>query len=119
MIDFSFPPEVDEVRLKVRDFMDKRVRPEWDAIDQNTRAEVVKTILKLRKEAREEWQLCTCRPAGQDGTRPDGDGGLCRPRPPRSRRAVRAQHPSARRAAAFAAALGDRRAEGGKFSAAV
>jgi acyl-CoA dehydrogenase len=57
MIDFSFPPEVDEMRLKVRDFMDKRVRPEWDATDQNTRAEVVRTIVKLRKEAREEWQL--------------------------------------------------------------
>src|SRR4051794_21187367 len=57
MIDFSFPPEVDEVRLKVRDFMDKRVRPEWDATDQNTRADVVKTIRRLRKEARDEWQL--------------------------------------------------------------
>jgi len=57
MIDFSFPPEVDEVRLKVRDFMDKRVRPEWEATDQSTRSEVVKTILRLRKEAREEWQL--------------------------------------------------------------
>ena len=57
MIDFSFPPEVDEVRLKVRDFMDKRVRPEWDATDQRSRSEVVKTIVRLRKEAREEWQL--------------------------------------------------------------
>src|SRR3954453_21812080 len=57
MIDFSFPPEGDEVRVKVRDFMDKRVRPEWDATDQNTRADVVKTIRRLRKEARDEWQL--------------------------------------------------------------
>jgi len=57
MIDFSFPPEVDEVRLKVRDFMDKRVGPEWDATDQSQRSEVVKTIVRLRKEAREEWNL--------------------------------------------------------------
>jgi hypothetical protein len=38
MIDFTFPPEVDEVRLKVREFMDTRVRPEWEAIDQDDRS---------------------------------------------------------------------------------
>ena len=57
VIDFSFPPEVEEVRLKVRDFMDKRVRPDWEATDQSQRSEVVKTIVRLRKEAREEWDL--------------------------------------------------------------
>ena len=47
MIDFTFPPEVEEVRLKVREFMDERVRPAWEAIDQDDRGEVVKTIVAL------------------------------------------------------------------------
>ena len=57
MIDFSFPPEVDEVRLKVREFMDSRVRPEWEAIDQDDRSQLVGCIVKLRKEARDDWGL--------------------------------------------------------------
>ena len=57
MIDFTFPPEVDEVRLKVREFMDTRVRPEWDATDQDDRAAVVGTIVKLRKVASDDWGL--------------------------------------------------------------
>ena len=57
MIDFSLPPEVDEIRLRVRAFMDERVRPEWEAIDQSTRSEVVGCIVRLRREAREERGL--------------------------------------------------------------
>ncbi|MFM8001948.1 MAG: acyl-CoA dehydrogenase family protein [Actinomycetota bacterium] len=57
MIDFSFAPEVDAVRLKVREFMDTEVRPAWDAIDQKDRAEVVRTIVKLRGSARKKWNL--------------------------------------------------------------
>ncbi len=57
MIDFSFPPEVDEVRLRVREFMDTRVRPEWEQINQSERRQVVECIIKLRAEAREEWKL--------------------------------------------------------------
>ncbi len=57
MIDFTFPPEVEEIRMKVRQFMDEVVRPRWDATDQNDRAEVVKTIGKLRYKAKEEWGL--------------------------------------------------------------
>ena len=57
MIDFSFPPDVDEVRLRVREFMDTRVRPEWEQIDQSERRQVVECIVKLREEARNEWQL--------------------------------------------------------------
>ena len=57
MIDFTFPPEVEEIRLKVRSFMDERVRPEWEATDESERSEVVKTIVKLRKEAREDLSL--------------------------------------------------------------
>jgi acyl-CoA dehydrogenase len=55
MIDFSFPPEVEEIRLKVRQLMEEVVRPEWEAIDQGQRGEVVKTIVKLRKIAKEDW----------------------------------------------------------------
>ena len=33
LIDFSFPPEVEDVRLKVRQLMDDIVRPQWDEID--------------------------------------------------------------------------------------
>jgi acyl-CoA dehydrogenase len=57
MIDFTFPPEVEKVRMQVREFMDTVVRPQWDAIDQHDRSQVVKTIVKLRKVAREDWNL--------------------------------------------------------------
>jgi acyl-CoA dehydrogenase len=57
LIDFSFAPEVEKVRLKVRDFMDKEVRPAWDATDQKNRGEVVRTIVSLRGKARKEWNL--------------------------------------------------------------
>jgi len=52
VIDFSFPPEVEEVRLKVREFMDQVVRPRWESIDQSDRSQVVKAIVSLRKPAR-------------------------------------------------------------------
>lgn len=57
MIDFSFPPAIDEVRLKVRRFMDTVVRPAWESIDQNDRSQVVATIVRLRGVARDEWGL--------------------------------------------------------------
>ena len=57
MIDFTFPPEVEEIRLKVRSLMDDVVRPEWEATDQAQRSDVVKTIVKLRKIAREDWGI--------------------------------------------------------------
>ena len=42
--------------MKVRSFMDEVVRPEWDAIDQGNREQLVKTIVALRKKAK-EWNL--------------------------------------------------------------
>ncbi|HWC68408.1 MAG TPA: acyl-CoA dehydrogenase family protein, partial [Acidimicrobiales bacterium] len=57
MIDFTFPPEVDDLRLKVRAFMDDVVRPEWEAIDPSERKQLVGTIVKLRKVARDDWGL--------------------------------------------------------------
>lgn len=57
MIDFTFSPEIEKVRLKVREFMDTRVRPEWEATDEKDRAAVVRTIVKLRGVAKSEWNL--------------------------------------------------------------
>ena len=57
MIDFTFPPEVEDVRLRVRSFMDEEVRPRWDATDQNERKQVVKAIVELRAKARNEAKL--------------------------------------------------------------
>ena len=57
MIDFSFPPEVEEIRAKVRDFMDSEVRPAWESIDQHDRSQVVKTIVSLRDRAKNHWKI--------------------------------------------------------------
>jgi acyl-CoA dehydrogenase len=57
MIDFTFSPEVEEVRLKVRRLMDEVVRPEWESIDQHDRGQLVSTIVKLRKVAKEDWGI--------------------------------------------------------------
>jgi acyl-CoA dehydrogenase len=57
MIDFSFPAEVEDIRQKVRDFMDSEVRPAWEAIDSHDRSEVVKTIVSLRDRAKNHWGL--------------------------------------------------------------
>ena len=57
MIDFTFPREVEDVRLRVRRFMDDAVRPRWEAIDQDDRREVVKAIVELRGKARNEEKL--------------------------------------------------------------
>ena len=57
MIDFTFTPEVEEVRLKVRRLMSDVVRPRWEDVDQSDRAKVVALIVELRRIARVEWQL--------------------------------------------------------------
>jgi acyl-CoA dehydrogenase len=57
MIDFSFPLEVEEVRLRVRKFMDDVVRPRWEATNQSERKSVVKTIVDLRLIARNNEKL--------------------------------------------------------------
>ena len=57
MIDFTFPPEVEDVRLRVRSFMDEEVRPRWEATDQSERKQVVKAIVELRAKARNEAKL--------------------------------------------------------------
>ncbi len=57
MIDFSFPSDVEEIRLKVRSFMDGEVRPMWDSVDQKDRKQVIEVIVQLRERARTEWHL--------------------------------------------------------------
>ncbi|WP_334145148.1 acyl-CoA dehydrogenase family protein, partial [Rhabdothermincola sp.] len=57
-IDFTFPPEIDEVRFKVRDFCDTVVRPvEARAEEQGwSRDDWIKAIIEMRAAAR-EWGL--------------------------------------------------------------
>ena len=57
VIDFSFPTEIEAVRLKVRQFMTDVVRPAWEATEQDDRSKVVATIVDLRRQARSEWNL--------------------------------------------------------------
>jgi acyl-CoA dehydrogenase len=57
-IDFSFPPEVDELRLKVRDFMENVVAPIERKADENDwgRDEWVRAIVDMRQAAK-DWGL--------------------------------------------------------------
>jgi acyl-CoA dehydrogenase len=54
-IDFTFPPEVDEIRFKVRDFVEKVVRPIETKGDEESwgRDEWIKGIIEMRGEAKE------------------------------------------------------------------
>ncbi|MCL6508202.1 MAG: acyl-CoA dehydrogenase family protein [Bryobacteraceae bacterium] len=57
-IDFSFPPEIEQVRLRVRDFICEVVRPREQEIEQrpNDRGFLIRKILEMRQAAR-EWGL--------------------------------------------------------------
>ncbi len=57
-IDFSFPPEIEQVRMRVRDFCEQVVRPAEKEIDANEgdRGVLVKQVIKMRKTA-QEWGL--------------------------------------------------------------
>ena len=57
-IDFSFPPEIDELRLKVRKFIAEVVRPKEAEIAQHEsdRRFLVKSIIEMRVAAR-DWGL--------------------------------------------------------------
>src|SRR5215470_17362816 len=54
-IDFTFPPEIDELRLKVRRFVTEVVRPLEAEIErrENDRRFLVKSIIEMRVAARE------------------------------------------------------------------
>ena len=55
-VDFTLPPDVEEVRLKVRKFMDSEVRPAEAKLESNgaDRGEYVRTIVGLREKAKGE-----------------------------------------------------------------
>ncbi len=55
-IDFSFPPDLEALRLRVREFIDTVVRPTEDAMDEHDRDQLIAGIIKMRKAAR-EWGL--------------------------------------------------------------
>jgi acyl-CoA dehydrogenase len=55
-IDFSFPPDLEALRLKVREFIATIVKPTEDAMDESNRDQLVAGIIKMRKAAH-EWGL--------------------------------------------------------------
>src|SRR5215510_1613725 len=55
-IDFSFPPELEALRLRVREFIDTVVRPTEQAMDEHNRDELVAGVIEMRTAAR-EWGL--------------------------------------------------------------
>jgi acyl-CoA dehydrogenase len=55
-IDFSFSPDLEALRLRVREFIDTVVRPTEDAMDEHNRDQLVAGIIKMRKAAH-EWGL--------------------------------------------------------------
>ncbi len=55
-IDFTLPPEIEEIRQRVRTFIDDEVRPRGDKLDfedESTRAELITAIIELRLRAKE------------------------------------------------------------------
>lgn len=54
-IDFTLPPEIEDIRLKVRGFIDEEVRPRTEKLEANEadRAEFVRAIIELRGRAKE------------------------------------------------------------------
>ena len=55
-IDFSFPEEIEHLRVKVREFMEQVVRPAEEEIDANEddRSVLVKQVIAMRKAAHEQ-----------------------------------------------------------------
>lgn len=52
-IDFSFPPELELLRHKVREFIDTVVRPTEEGMDESDRGQLVAGVIKMRKAAQE------------------------------------------------------------------
>ena len=55
-IDFTLPPEVDEVRLRVRKFMEEEVKPVQDGLqrEEAERGRFIQEIVKLRQRAKDQ-----------------------------------------------------------------
>src|SRR5438067_3000739 len=58
MIDFTLPPEIEDLRKRVREFIEEEVRPAEEklAANESDRSELVRTIIELRGKAK-EWGL--------------------------------------------------------------
>ena len=52
-IDFSLAPELEDLRLKVRDFIETVVKPAEAAIDENDRKSLIDGVIKMRTEAQD------------------------------------------------------------------
>ena len=68
-IDFTLPPEVEEVRVRVRTFMEAEVRPVQQRLERNEseRRAYVEEIVKLRAKAKEQGLWNPHLPAEWDG----------------------------------------------------
>ena len=68
-IDFTLPPEVEEVRVRVRKFMEAEVRPVQQRLEHNEseRRAYVEEIVKLRAKAKEQGLWNPHLPAEWDG----------------------------------------------------
>ena len=55
-IDFTLPPEVEDVRLRVRKFMEEEVRPVQDGLqrEEAERGRFIQEIVKLRQRAKDQ-----------------------------------------------------------------
>ena len=55
-IDFTLPPEVEDVRLRVRKFMEEEVRPVQDGLqrEEAERGKFIQEIVKLRRRAKDQ-----------------------------------------------------------------
>jgi acyl-CoA dehydrogenase len=50
-IDFTLPPDFENLRLRIRDFIDTVVRPAESSIDENDYGSIREAVIKMRKEA--------------------------------------------------------------------
>ena len=123
-IDFTLSPELEDIRLRVRTFVDEVVKPGEAKIgdsERMDRKEYISMLFGMRQAAKEAGCGCrTCRRSGVAWGSATSSWRWCRPRRPRLVRPVRAQLPGARRGQhAHPAALGDDGAEGEVPAAAV
>src|SRR5436853_7387579 len=57
-IDFTLPPDIEEIRRRVREFIEGEVRPAEQKLEEsgNDRKALIETIIELRQKAK-DWQL--------------------------------------------------------------